>query len=210
MTPPLQFCIDVSGQPKKEVFIGLISIQTHEITKIVSVVKKKYPWFLHRKSKGSSLRINEIESLISLLNGLNVRMVCTHLKSKYWKELIQYCGPNKSGNYEKIFSALYFQTLKKHSKELNSYPVTVCVESFMDINKTINYLRKISSANNINYQISIGQARDNELIKFADVVAAAGRKKHATNTFSKKIYNYFDYYPAEIASLKYYLNKLKK
>lgn len=208
MKPSIQFCIDVSGQPQGAVFIGLISIQPHEITKVINVVKKKFPWFFHRRNKGSSLKPNEINSIISLLNGLNVRMVCTFFKQKYWQELINYCDKNKSGNYEKIFAALYFQTLKKYSKKNNSYSVTVCIESFMNINKTINYLRKIASANNIDYQISIGQVRDNELLKFADIVAAAGRRNLHINNFFKS-YNFFDFYPAEIDSLKYYLKKIK-
>lgn len=144
-------------------------------------------------------------SVISLLNGLGVRMVCTQFKTKHWKELIDFCNKNKSNNYEKIFAALYFQTLKKHSKENYSYPLIVCVETFMDINKVIKYLREISAANKINYQISSTQVRYSEMLKLTDLVAAYGRK----NKNPKKRYNFFDFYGADIDSLKYYLRKIR-
>lgn len=205
MRPSINFYIDVSGQPKDTIFIGLISIQSHDMTNLIRVLKKKDPWLFHRRKKGSSLRPNQIDSIISLLNGLKVRMVCTFFKSKNWNELINYCGKEKAYNKEKIFAALYFQTLKKYSKKDNSYPLTVCIETFIDINKTINYLRKISSAHKINFQISKSQARDTEMLKLADIVAAAGRK----NIRSKSKYDFFDFFPAEIDALKYYLKKIK-
>lgn len=205
MKPGLQFYIDVSGQPKSDVYIGMISIQNHQAIKVIKSVKKKFPWLFQRKKKASTLKPNEIDSIISLLNGLGVRMVCTQFKSKNWKDLMEFCGKGKSHNYEKIFSALYFQTLKKHSKKENNYPVTVCVENFMDIDKVLNYLKKISSANGFNYQPSKSQARFNEMLKIADIVASIGRKNKSAN----KKYNFVDSSPAEIDSLKYYLKKIR-
>lgn len=203
MKPPLQFYIDVSGQPKGTVCVGMVSLQSYEMTTILKTIRKKYPWFFHRRNKSSGLKENQIQSIVALLNGLGVRMVCMIFKSDCWKELIKYLGVNRPYNIERIFSALYFSSLKKYARAGKSYPLTVCLESFMDIDKTINYLRKISSANKINYQVSKSQARDCEMLKFADIVASAGRK------LRKQKYDFLDVVTADTDTLKYYLKKIK-
>ncbi|OQA68362.1 MAG: hypothetical protein BWY36_00445 [Candidatus Diapherotrites archaeon ADurb.Bin253] len=40
MKPALQFYIDVSGQPKEDIYIGLISIQNHQATNVIFVNKR--------------------------------------------------------------------------------------------------------------------------------------------------------------------------
>ncbi|MBU2104255.1 MAG: hypothetical protein KKF67_00555 [Nanoarchaeota archaeon] len=204
MKPSLQFYIDVSGQPKGTVFVGMLCVQSREITPVLKTIRRKYPWFFHRRSKGSGLKINQIQSIIALLNGMKVRMICVKFSSKEWNNLIEYCGKNRPYNIERIFSALYFQALRKYSYRNNSYPLTVCLETFMDIDKVINYLRKISSANKVNYQVSKTQTKYNDVLKLADVVAAGGKK-----SLEKNKYDFFDVLPADIDTLKYYLRKIK-
>ncbi|MCK9596047.1 hypothetical protein M0R19_02605 [Candidatus Pacearchaeota archaeon] len=207
MKPSLQFYIDVSGQPKKDIYIGLISVQGFDMTNILKNVKRKFPWFFHRRSKGSSLDFNQLKSIISLLNGIGVKMICLHFKGKEWDTLINYCGKDRPFNFERIFAALYFSTLKKFSKENNIYPVTVCVETFMNIDKTISYLKKIANAHKIDYQISKTQVKYNEMLKLSDAVAAFGRKY--TNP-EKLGYESFKLIGVDTDILKYYLNVIKK
>lgn len=205
MKPALQFYIDVSGQPKEDIYIGLISIQNHQATNVIKAIKKKFPWFFQKRKKAATLKQNEIDSIVSLLNGLGVRMVCTYFKSRDWKDLIEFCGKNKEHNYEKIFAALYFHVLKKYSKMNESYPLTVCIETFMDIDKVIAYLRDIASSNKLNFQISKSQASFNDMLKVADIVAAIGRKDR--NASQK--YNFVEFSHPEINTLKEYLKKFK-
>jgi pentose-5-phosphate-3-epimerase len=132
-------------------------------------------------------------------------MVCTYFKSRDWTDLIEFCGKNKANNYEKIFASLYFHSLQKYSKMGNSYPLTVCVETFMNIDKVVSYLRDISSANGFNYQISTSQSSVNDMLKVADIVAAIGRKDR--NACQK--YNFVEFSHPEINILKEYLRKFK-
>ena len=82
--------------------------------------------------------------------------------------------------------------------------VVVCNESYLDIQKVKQYLKKICKANGINYQISDTYASQCEMIKVADIIAASGRKANI-----KKDLEYYETKFPDLTTLKYYLKKLK-
>ncbi len=200
---PFHFYIDVSGQPKGEVHIGLISINESDTTQLLKDAKRKYPKFMRDRQKAAKARPEHLTSIIAYLNGRGVRMVSLRLKAANWRELLDFIGTNKQFKFEMIFAALYFCALKKYSHYGKNYSLTVCIESFMNIDKVMGYLKVISKANGIDYQISKSQARYTEMLKFADYVAAAGRKARPSN------YEFFSLETLQMDEIKFYLNKLK-
>lgn len=168
--------------------------------------KKRHPEILRNKQKGSGLRANKIRSLINYLNGQKVHMRVVAFKTSYWnkfKGLLK----NKQYSKEMIYAVLYFYALKDFSKKGKSFQVTVCYESYLDIEKVKIYLRKLGKAHKYNYQVSSSYASQNEMIKVADLVAAAGRKLR--NKELERLDNYKIIYPS-MEELKFYLNKLRK
>ncbi len=205
MKIPLSFYIDVSGQPTSEIFVGLISIHDLEMSKLIKSIKEKYPFFIRNKQKASKMQPQHIKSIISFLNNMKVRMSCIHLKSSSWNELIDYVGINKQNKIEMIFAVLYFIALEKYSQKENIYPLTICIETFMDIDKVMLNLKKLAKAHNRDFQISKSQARYTEMIKFADIVAGAGRKITRENLK----YEFFYFETPDLEKIKFYLRKLK-
>ena len=132
-------------------------------------------------------------------------MSCIHLKSSSWNELIDYVGINKQNKIEMIFAVLYYISLEKYSLKDNIYPLTICIETFMDIDKVMLNLKKLAKAHSRHFQISKIQARYTEMIKFADIVAGAGRKIARENLK----YEYFYTETTDLEKIKFYLRKLK-
>lgn len=205
MSIPLNFYIDVSGQPKGTICVGLASINPHKIDSILKGIKKKYPKLIRSKQKGNNLMVKEIRSLIHFFNGVKIKMRCIKLKSIYWEELKEHVK-NKQWANEIIYAALYFYAVKEYSKKEKNYPITVCHETYLDIEKVKSLLKKLGKAHRYNYQISDSYASQNEMIKIADIIAASGRKedKHKLD-----LENYEIEHP-QLEELKFYIDKLKK
>ncbi len=203
--PSLIFYIDVSGQPTEEIYVGMISIEVNELTNFFRKLKKDRPRFLRHNFKGSKLPFNSIEGYLHYFNGQRVRMRCIRLKSKYWNDLRKYLE-NKRYWKEIIYATLYFIALKEYSKERCTYPVVVCHETYLDIEKVINYLRKLGKAYKIEYQTSHSYASQSFMIKVADIVASAGRKARSLK-FDLEFYK--EECP-DLESLKFYIKKLKE
>ncbi len=203
---PLNFYIDVSGQPTQTILVGLSSINVHKMSGFLKNLKRYHPKFFRSKQKGSRLKPNKIKSLISYFNGQNIHMICVIMKSSHWKTLKMFLK-NKQYWKEMIYSVLYFYALKELSKKDKSYQVTVCQESYLDIEKVKNYVRKLGKAHNYNYQISSSYASQNEMIKVADLIASAGRKFNTKELV--ELNNYFIINPT-LDNIKFYLGKLKK
>ena len=204
MSHSLLFYIDVSGQPYGEINVGLASIQVHELTPFLKILKRKYPKFFRHKQKGSTLRFNHIQGLVDFFNGQKIRMRCIRLKTPSWNPLREFLN-NKQYSKEMVYAALYFVALKKYSIKGHIYPVVVCNENYLDIQKVKQYLKKLSKANGINYQISDAYVSQCEMLKVADLVAASGRKCSL-----KRDLDYYEVETVNITNLKYYLRKLKK
>lgn len=200
---PLSFHIDVSGQPTEAIFVGLCSIKPDQMTNVIKKIKRERPEFLRHKFKGSNLRPNEISSYVRYLNGQGIRMVCCWLKSAFWKDLKKYLEKKKYWK-ELVYSALYFATIKKYSKYGDSYPVVTCYESYLDIEKVKQYLKKIGKAHGIIYNTSSTYASQDDFIKIADIVAAAGRKVRP----DLKDLEYFEFISPTIDEIKFYLAKV--
>ena len=205
MSIPLNFYIDVSGQPKSEIFVGVSSINVNKMGTFLKELKKRHPEFLRNKQKGSKLKSNKIRSWISYFNGNKVHMSSVVFKSKHWN-LIKDFLDNKKYSKEMIYAVLYFYGLKEFSQKEKAYQVTVCEESYLDIQKVKNYLRKLAKANNFNYQVSSSYASQNDMIKISDLVAAASRKLGIKEL--ERFDNYTILCPTQ-KELKFYLNKLK-
>ena len=204
MTHSLLFYIDVSGQPYGDINIGLASIQIHKLTPFLKILKNKYPKFFRNRQKGSGLRDNHIQGLINFFNGQEVYMRCIKLKKKSWDNLRNFLK-NKKYSKEMVYAALYFETLKKYSLRGNTYPLVVCKESYLDIEKVKQYLKKLAKANGFDYQISDTYVSQCEMLKVSDLVAAAGRKGINVNNLDN-----YELNCPELETLKYYLAKLKK
>jgi len=200
----LIFHIDVSGQPSEEIYVGLSSIKVGEMSKFIKKLKRDRPEFLRNNFKGSKLRSNQIRSYMNYFNGQKIWMRNIRLKSSYWKELKNYLE-NKKYWKEIVYACLYFIALKKYSVKHDSHPVSICPESYLDIEKVGNFLKKLGKAHSINYQISVARAKQNEMIKVSDIVASAGRKlRHI-----KLNLDFYETICPNLETLKFYIKKMK-
>mgnify|MGYP001610349232 FL=1 len=204
MSIPLIFHIDVSGQPKEEIIVGMASIRSDYLTEFIRHMKKDRPEFLRHKFKGSNLKSNQIKSYISYLNGKGIRMVSVRFKSAYWSEFKKYLD-NKKYWKERVYASLYFLAVKKYARSGYAYPLVVCKESYLDIERVKNYLIKIAKAHGVSFQISDSYASQNDMIKVADMVAAAGRKLRGQLTH---LDGYEESFPNP-EQLKFYIEKIK-
>lgn len=206
MSVPLNFYIDVSGQPKGEIFVGISSININYMSKFLSNLKKKHPEFIRNKQKGCNLKPNKIKSFVTYFNGNNLHMCCVVFKRSSWN-LVKTFLKNKKYSKEMVYATLYFLGLKEFSKKRKSYQVVVCQENYLDIEKVKSYIKKLGKANNYDYQVSSSYASQNDMIKVSDLVAAATRKIKDKELLLLE--NYKVLFPNK-EDLKFYLNKLKK
>ncbi len=203
MSHSLLFFIDVSGQPYGDIYVGLSSIQIHKLTPFLKLLKRKYPKFFRNRQKASVLKFNHIQGLLNFFNGQGVYMRSIRLKRRSWNELRKFLK-NKKYIKEMVYASLYFEALKKFSFKNHTYPVVVCNETYLDIQKVKKYLKKLAKANGFDYQVSDSYASQCEMLKVSDIIAASSRK----GTPNKNLENYDPNCP-EIETLKYYLIKLK-
>ena len=80
---------------------------------------------------------------------------------------------NKKYTKEMVYASLYFEALKKFSFKNQTYPVIVCNETYLDIQKVKKYLKKLAKANGFDYQISDSHASQCEMLKVSDIIAAS-------------------------------------
>ncbi len=204
MKIPLSFYIDVSGQPTQEIYVGMCSIRPDYLTSLIKQIRKDRPEFLRHNFKGSKLQASRIKSYIHYLNGQKIRMVCVRFKTNSWNDFRKYLEDKKYWK-ELIYASLYFTTIKQYAERGMTYPLVVCKESYLDIEKVKNYLKKIAKAHGIYLEISDGHASQNDMIKIADIIASVGRK---LSDDIKGLENYREICPS-IEQPKFYIEKIK-
>ena len=64
----LNLVIDVSGQPSGDVYVGLVSIKTDEINKIMKLFKNAFPDIYRGRKKGARLDSNKLKNSWILTN----------------------------------------------------------------------------------------------------------------------------------------------
>ena len=170
---PFQLGIDVSGQPPNTVVVGLISFHPFTKDAIIHDFYKTFPALEHKK--GRHLRAGELSPIVEFLDGKEVRMVAKTFTTNDW-QYIYSSYPNKAYVKEKIMGILYFSALRRVARKGMVHPVTMCVESHIDISKAQEVCLKLARLNKYLFDISHGNAKSNRIIKMADFVAAAGRK----------------------------------
>ena len=206
MAIPLNFYVDVSGQPQQRISVGISSINVNKMSIFIKELKKRYPRFIRSKQKSSKIKDNQIMSLVNYFNGQKIYMKCVCFGSSSWlrfRELRQ----RKQYWKEMIYAVLYFYGLKRLSVGGNTYQITVCHETYLDIEKVKNYLKKLGKAYRYNYQVSSSYASQCDMIKVSDLIAGAGKK------LGGKILNNLDNYELltpSISEIKYFLKVLEK
>lgn len=93
---------------------------------------------------------------------------------------------------ERLFAILYFMLLRKFAYPNYKYPVVVCKENYLRIEKVLDTCRRLAKANKYDFDFSVGYAKHNVLIKFADYVAAAYRKVDYKTLKQFRFYNILD------------------
>lgn len=203
MAIPLNFYIDVSGQPTQEINIGIISINSSKMSLFLKEFKKIHPEFLREKQKSTRFKENKIKSLVNYFNGQKIHMYRVNFKSSYWAKLKPIRDRRKYWK-ERVYAALYFYGLKNLSKKSGTYQVIVCQENYLDIEKVKHYLKKIGAANGYDFQVSSSYASQSEMIKVSDIVAASHK---ISSNYLKNLELYYSNSPS-LAEIKYYMNVL--
>ena len=183
----LNIAIDVSGTPKDDVYVGLVSIKTDQINKIKTLFKKEFPKIYYGKHKGSKLKPDEIRKIIDFLNKNYVFMYSNHISKSDW-DYFKNNYPNKTNFLERVYALSYFGLIHNFVHKYHPQNLVVCKENYLNINSTLNYLQYLAKSNNYTIMPSVGYADSMFIIKLADLVASA-RRKLDNKTF-KKFYKY--------------------
>lgn len=168
----LLFVIDVSGQPYEKTTIGLGSFIIDRQNKLLKEFYKKFPDFKKSRNKGCVLKETELQNILKFLNKEKIHMTTTTIKGDYWRALKKKYS-NKARFKEKIMACLYFMILKKKSKQHFPHQVIIDKDSFMDLYKLIDYINLLANANKYDFSVSISRAKDNDLIRIVDYIAAS-------------------------------------
>ena len=194
--------IDVSGNPYEKTVIGLVTFNPHTANNIIKEFRKKFPQFSKARIKGKKLNSSELRAIIAFLNSRKVHMYSIVFDNKKWFGFKTIYG-KRAFFKEKIFAILYFMLLSRFAYQKYKYPITVCKENFMNIEKVIVYCKKLAKANKYDFDFSVAYAKSNDFLKFADFVASA-RRKCSSNYL--KPYKRFCTITTKINQL--YINKL--
>ncbi len=171
----LSFAIDVSGQPYDTVIVGLIAYDKNHINRFRKDFNTEFPRFLSKKQKGSILKSHDLSRIIGFVDSHNIKMGVISFTTSDWERYIkQYRG--MAFFKEKMYALLYFRLLKVFTYPKHNYQITLCSESYLNIERLQTTLRRLAKANRFDYDLSISSAKFNQNIKFADYVAAAYRK----------------------------------
>ncbi len=172
----LNLAVDVSGQPTEDIYVGLISIKTDQIRKITKLFKREFPEIYGSKHrKGTKLSDKELLKIIEFFDRNYIFMYNNHFSQKEWFEWKKKYN-NPSYFYEKIYALLYFGIIHKAVHKQHPQNLIIDKENYLDIDKTLGYLDYLAKSNGYTLILSIGYSSSSDLIKFADLIAAAGRK----------------------------------
>ena len=170
--------IDVSGGPGDHICIGLISFNPHKKAEIIKAFYDGFPELKHSRWKATKLGRKQLHQIISFLGDKDVRMFAVEFTRRDWPEWRAYLA-GEALFFERIYAILYYKLLKQWCwrGELDyEYPVTICEESNINIDKAIETCRRLCRGGRINVIFSKSRAKFNPKIKFADYVAGALRK----------------------------------
>lgn len=172
----LNFAIDTSGQPCDSIYVGLISIKTECINKFEKEFKKEFPKFYRHKEKGAKRTPPELKNIIQFMNKKDyIKMFTISFNQKYWQDYIKRYK-DTSFLKEKIYSFLYSYLFTRTCFKHKTYNAVICEETYLDINKVIDYCNFLNKYNQINIILSKGIAKSTFLIRLADFIAASHRK----------------------------------
>ena len=171
----LNLAIDVSGNPKNEVYVGLVSIKTDKINKITSLFKKEFPRVYSGKHKGAKLKPSDLKKIIEFLDKNNVHMYSNCISKSDWG-YFKKNYPNKSNFFERIYALAYFGLIHSFLFKNRTQNLVVCKENYLNIDATLRYFQYLAESNNYLIISSVGYAGSTFLIKLADLVASAHRK----------------------------------
>lgn len=165
--------------------MGLISFHPFTKDSIIDNFRTAFPSLEHKK--GRNLKVGELLPIVEFLDGKKVRMITKRFTTNDW-QYIYSRFPNKAYVKEKIFGILYFSVMRRVARKGVVHPVTMCVESHINIAKAQDVCLKLARLNKYQFDISHGNAKSNRIIRMADFVAAAGKKIK-----TKKLDNYANF-----------------
>lgn len=172
----LNMAIDTSGQPYDTIYVGLITIKTDQLNKFEKEFRGKFPKFYRYKEKGAKRSASELKSIISFMNEKSfIKMYTISLNNKEWVDLK---SDYKGVSYfiEKAYSLIYSYLFTRVCWKYKPYNAIICEESYLDINRVIEYCNFLNKSLNRNIVLSKGNASINFLIRMADFVASSHRK----------------------------------
>lgn len=184
----LSFAIDVSGQPYGKVIVGLIAYDKNHIDRFRKDFNREFPRFFSKKQKGSALKSHDLSKIIGFMDSHDIRMGVISFTTDDWERYRKrYRG--RAFFKEKMYALLYFRLLKAFTYPKYNYQITLCSESYLNIEHLQTTLRRLAKANRFDYDLSTSSAKFNQNIKFADYIAAACRK--LPFSYLKRYKNYY-------------------
>ena len=173
----LHHSIDVSGNPPRKTAFGLFSIKRSYLNRFYKDFKKKYPLFVSKKAKASTLRVNEIKKILEFLDSENIHMRAIVLENKDWMEFKDKYEHRKRYFNERMYGLIYSTILKTCSYKNYLYAITLCKERYLfKPELSMQICRDVSKSSGYDFSLSFGDRRTNIELRFADFIAGAALK----------------------------------
>lgn len=169
--------IDISGRKKETQYFGLISINSNQLHNFTKAFNKEFPGFLRKKTKGTDLTENEIDSVLKFFETQNIIFTSTYISHDEKLELKKKYI-NKAYFYERLVGSTYYRILERVTNKNSSinYNIFLCEDNQINSKKARNYTRYLLKSNKRNTTLTAGLNRDIPEIKFSDIIASAHKK----------------------------------
>jgi len=169
----LEFSIDISGEPGKNTYFGLVSFNMLTKDKVIDELFEKYPEYENKK--GSQLGKECHLNIIKFLNEKKVRMVVLYFNKNDWTYYKNKWG-SRHDYKERMCAILYFSLIKIIARKNCRYTLISCVESQIgNIERVFNHCKKLADIYKIKLDYNFSRGKYNRSIKIVDYIAYSFR-----------------------------------
>lgn len=169
------FYFDISGQTYQKTIIGSIGVTEQYSGHIFSKLREGGRLLItNRKLRSTKKDKAFLLKIMRVLDKHKIYMNAIVITRSYWNDLR--ASYQNFGNWEeRAYAYFYFEGFRHRVREKSGFSVTLCRDTFFDIENAQKWLYKLSKSNKLHPNISISHSKYSDYLKIADVVARSVR-----------------------------------
>ena len=170
------FYFDISRQPfNKLTIIGSIGVTEQYSGHIFHKLRDRGRLLItKRKLKATKKDKKFLFKIMKVLDEYGIDMEAVIITHNYWLDLRE--SYKNFGNWEeRVYAYFYFESFRDKIRQKSGFSITLCKDSFFDIEVAQKWLYKLSKSNKYHPNISVGHSEYADYLKIADVVARSVR-----------------------------------